>query len=182
MIEAGFPNGKGMEEVTLYINEGGSTNLVLAEAIQKMLNENIGANIKVEPLQMPIHIQKFQTGQEDFWRIAWVADYPDPENFLKLFYGKNVPSDPTAESFPNFSRYKNPHFDTMFEKALAEVDDKTRYELFRSCDSLLIADAAFMPIYYDKSIRLLKMNVRAFPQNAMEYRDLSRVFFSKDEE
>lgn len=181
MIEAGYPNGNGMEEVTLYINEGGSTNLVLAEAIQKMLNENIGAKIKVEPLQMPIHIQKFQTSQEDFWRIAWVADYPDPENFLKLFYGKNVPADPKAESFPNFSRYQNPAFDEMFEKALSEVDNDLRDEYFHACDSILIEDAAFMPIYYDEYIRLLQLNVRAFPQNAMEYRDLSRVFFSKED-
>jgi oligopeptide transport system substrate-binding protein len=182
MAESGHTDGKGLENITLYINEGGSTNILLAEAIQNQLRENIGVKINIEPLQMPIHIQKFQTGQEDFWRIAWVADYPDPENFLKLFYGKNVPTDPTAESFPNFSRYTNPEFDAMFERALAEVDDKTRDELFHSCDSLLIADAAFMPIYYDEYIRLLKLNVRAFPQNAMEYRDLSRVFFSRDEE
>ncbi len=182
MAESGHTNGKGLENITLYINEGGSTNILLAEAIQSQLSETIGVKINIEPLQMPIHIQKFQTGQEDFWRIAWVADYPDPENFLKLFYGKNVPTDPTAESFPNFSRYTNPEFDAMFERALAEVDDKTRNELFHSCDSLLIADAAFMPIYYDEYIRLLKLNVRAFPQNAMEYRDLSRVFFSRDEE
>ena len=182
MAESGHTDGKGLENITLYINEGGSTNILLAEAIQNQLRENIGVKINIEPLQMPVHIQKFQTGQEDFWRIAWVADYPDPENFLKLFYGKNVPADPTAESFPNFSRYTNPQFDEMFEKALAEVDDDTRDELFHSCDSLLIADAAFMPIYYDDYIRLLKLNVRAFPQNAMEYRDLSRVFFSRDEE
>jgi len=182
MAESGHTNGKGLENITLYINEGGSTNILLAEAIQSQLSETIGVKINIEPLQMPIHIQKFQTGQEDFWRIAWVADYPDPENFLKLFYGKNVPADPTAESFPNFSRYTNPQFDEMFEKALAEVDDDTRDELFHSCDSLLIADAAFMPIYYDEYIRLLKLNVRAFPQNAMEYRDLSRVFFSREEE
>jgi len=182
MAEAGHPGGSGLEEITLYINEGGSTNILLAESIQKMLDENIGVKIKIEPLQMPVHIQKFQTSQEDFWRIAWVADYPDPENFLKLFYGKNVPSDPNMESFPNFSRYTNSDFDAMFERALAEIDDDVRDQLFHSCDSLLIADAAFMPIYYDEYIRLLKLNVRAFPQNAMEHRDFSRVFFSKDEE
>jgi len=182
LAESGHADGKGLEELTLYINEGGSTNILLAEAIQSQLNENIGVKIKIEPLQMPVHIQKFQTSQEDFWRIAWVADYPDPENFLKLFYGKNVPSDPNAESFPNFSRYTNPEFDAMFEKALAEIDDDVRDQLFHSCDSLLIADAAFMPIYYDEYIRLLQLNVRAFPQNAMEHRDFSRVFFSKDEE
>ena len=137
MAESGHTDGKGLENITLYINEGGSTNMLLAEAIQSQLRENIGVKINIEPLQMPVHIQKFQTGQEDFWRIAWVADYPDPENFLKLFYGKNVPTDPTAESFPNFSRYTNPEFDAMFERALAEVDDKTRDELFHSCDSLL---------------------------------------------
>lgn len=182
MKEAGYSNGKGFPETTLYINEGGSTNLILAEAIQKELSENIGVKIKVEPLQLPVHIERFTTGQEDFWRIAWIADYPDPENFLKLFYGKTVPEDNSAASFPNFSRFKNANFDAAYEKALATTDDDLRDQYYHQCDSILIAEAAFMPIYYDEYIRLLQLNVRALPQNAMEYRDFSRVFFSKDED
>lgn len=181
MQQAGYPNGKGFPETILYINEGGSTNLILAEAIQKMLSENIGVNIKVEPLQLPVHIERFTTGQEDFWRIAWIADYPDPENFLKLFYGKTVPEDNTASSFPNFSRFKNENFDQLYEKALATIDDDMRDKYFHQCDSILVSEAAFMPIYYDEYIRLLQLKVKAFPQNAMEYRDFSRVFFSDEE-
>jgi len=178
--EAGYPGGKGFPELTLYINESGSKNTILAENIQKMLQENIGVKIKIEPLQFPVLIERFTNGQIPFWRMAWVADYPDPENFLKLFYGKSVPA-PNQTSYPNVARYQNEEFDVRFEKALASTDKDLKDQLYHECDSILIADAAYMPIYYDEYIRLLQLNVRSFPQNAMEYRDLTRVFFSKDE-
>ncbi len=181
MKDAGYPGGAGFPEITLFLNEGGKTNLILAEAIQSMLKENIGVTLNIQTLQMPVHIERMTTGQEGFWRMAWGADYPDPENFLKLFYGKTVPDDPNAASFPNASRYVNPVFDQMYERALSSTSAEERDILFHKCDSILIDDAAFMPIYYDEYIRLLQLDVRAFPQNPMEHRDLSRVFFSHED-
>lgn len=181
MNQAGYPGGEGFPELTLFINESGSKNTSLAENIQKMLSDNIGVTVKVEPLQFPVLIERFTNGQIPFWRMAWVADYPDPENFLKLFYGKTVPEENDQPSYPNVARYKNPEFDSRFEKALSSTDKEMKDRLYHECDSILIADAAFMPIYYDEYIRLLQLNVRAFPQNAMEYRDLTRVFFSDNE-
>ena len=45
---------------------------------------------------------------------------------------------------------------------------------------MIIDDAVIMPIYYDNYIRLMQLNVRNFPINAMEYRDMSRVYFAKE--
>ena len=176
---AGYPNGKGFPASTLQINEGGSTNVILAEAIQNMLKENLGVEVAIEPLPFPTLLERFTNGKSDFWRTSWLADYPDPENFLKLFYGKTVPDDPNEKSFPNAARFKNKDFDAFFEKALASVDPKEQLENYQKCDKILIEQAAFMPIYYAEYIRLLNLNVRAFPQNGMEYRDLSRVFISR---
>ena len=107
---------------------------------------------------------------------------PRSENFFKLFYGKTVPEDASEPSYVNMPRYINPAYDEFYEKATASLDEQERDLYFHKCDSLLIADAAFMPLYYDFYIRLLGLKVRAFPQNEMEYRDYSRVFISQDEE
>ena len=51
---------------------------------------------------------------------------------------------------------------------------------YYKADSLLIADAALIPIYYGNNIRLIQNNVHALPINNMEYRDFTRVFLSKE--
>jgi peptide/nickel transport system substrate-binding protein len=181
MSEAGFPNGRGFPEVTLQLNSGGTTNELLAEAIQGMLKENLGVNIKLDVIPQNQLIENFESGKSQFWRSAWVGDYPDPENFLNLFYGKNVPSDPSAKSYINFTRYVSPAFDSTFQMAMRTVDEKARLALFAKCDQILIDDAPVMPIYYDNYIRLVQTNVRGLDINAMEYRDFSRVYFVKEE-
>lgn len=180
MREAGFPNGNGFPEVTLQLNSGGTTNELLAEAIQSMLKENLNVKINLDVMPLNQLIENFESAKADFWRSAWVADYPDPENFLNLFYGRHVPASLEEKSYINFTRYVSPEFDEAYEKALRTTDEKERMELFAKCDQIIIDDAVVMPIYYDNYIRLLQTNVKNFPINAMEYRDLSRVYFAKE--
>lgn len=179
MAEAGYPNGKGFPELKLYINEGGSINTIVATALQNQLKENIGVDIIIEPLQFDVLIERFAKGETDFTRTAWIADFPDASNFLWIFYGKNVPDDPNARSIPNFSRYKNPVFDELLEKGMATIDPEEQMKYYNMCDSILVEDAAFLPLYHDQYIRLVQNDIVAFPINAMEYRDLTRVFKSK---
>ena len=81
----------------------------------------------------------------------------------------------------NSVRYKSAKFDSLFSAALKEVDDKKRFNLYLQADQVVIDDAAVMPIFYDENYRLIQTNVKNFPANAMEYRDMSHVYFeSKD--
>lgn len=182
MSEAGYPSGRGFPSVTLQLNSGGTTNELLAQAVKSQLEENLGVKVSLELMPLNQLIENFELGKADFWRSAWIADYPDPENFLNMFYGKNVPDDPDAKSYINFARYKNPEYDSIFETALKTTDEKKRQELFSRCDQILVDEAPVMPIYYDNYIRLVQLKVRNFPINAMEYRDLSRVWFAKEGE
>jgi peptide/nickel transport system substrate-binding protein len=180
--EAGYPNGNSFPAISLHVNQDGTNNIVIAEAIQHMLKENLGIDLKIEALASNnLLIERFQYGKTDFFRTAWVADYPDPENFLKLFYSKTIPNNPNERSFPNTSRFSNADFDNSFEIATTSMDSLTRITNYQKCDSILIAEAAFLPLYYEQYIRMLQKNIMAFPINGMEYRDLSRVFISKDE-
>ncbi len=182
LAKAGYPNGKGFPKITLQINSGGGDrNVQTAEVIQKMLKENLNIDVEIEILQFAQHLEKYETGKALLWRAGWVADYPDPENFLNLLYGKNVPEDLHEKAYMNPFRYQSAKFDSIFELALRTIDEQERYELFRQADQVAMDDAAIMPIFYDENTRLLQVYVKNFPANAMEYRDFTRVYFDKEE-
>jgi oligopeptide transport system substrate-binding protein len=183
MATAGYPDGKGFPKITLQINSGGGDrNIQTAEVIQKMLKENLNIDVEINVMPQAEHLESLETGKAQFWRTAWIADYPDPETFLSLLYGKNVPANLSDKSYLNSVRYKSARFDSIYVAALQEVDDKKRFDLYRQADQQAIDDGAIMPIFYDENYRLVQMNVRNFPANAMEYRDMTRVYLvPKDE-
>jgi peptide/nickel transport system substrate-binding protein len=183
MVKAGYPNGTGFPQISLKINPGGGDrNIQIAEVVQKMLNDNLGINIKIEQMQLAQLLENVETGKSTFWRSQWVADYPDPENFLNLLYGNHVPSKISDKSFINSVRYQNPKFDSLFDVAIREMDQEKRFELYTQVDQIAVDDAANMPIFYDENTRLLQVHVKNFPSNAMEYRDMTAVYFDFDEE
>ena len=178
--QAGFPNGKGFPKLTLHLNSGGDNYTLVAQAIQKMLQENLEINVELELLPKPQHLDNVETGKAMFYRTAWLADYPDPENFLMLFYGKNAPSSLSERAYLNSMRYQSAAFDSLFEKAIRTTDIKERYHLFRMAEQIALDDAAIMPIYYAEYTRLLQKRVRNFKANSMEFRNLSEVYFEEE--
>ncbi|MGA2668587.1 MAG: ABC transporter substrate-binding protein [Ignavibacteria bacterium] len=166
MTEAGFPNGNGFPEVTLQLNEGGGRNTQIAEAVQNMLKE-IGVKVRIQILQFAQHLDNIDAGRVDFFRLGWIADYPDPENFLNLFYGKNVPDDPKIKSPINSFRYKNKKYDELFEKAIQITDITERYKLYEEAEQLAVSEAPVLFIFYDEDYRLLQPYVKGYALDPM---------------
>ncbi len=174
MREAGYPDGKGFPEVTLNINEGGGRNTQIAEAIQNMLKE-IGVTVKLQLLQFAQHLDNIDAGRADFFRLGWIADYPDPENFLNLWYGKNVPDDPKEKSPINSFRYKNKKYDELFEKAISTTDIGERNKLYEQAEQIAVSEAPVLFIFYDEDYRLLQPYVRGYaldPMHRVNFRTL----------
>jgi oligopeptide transport system substrate-binding protein len=175
--KAGFADGKGFPKVTLEINGGGGDrNILIAEVVQKMLKENLNVDIEINTVPLAEHLENVTSGKSDFFRLAWVADYPDPETFLTIFYGKHVPAGATEKSFINYTRFKNARFDSLFSASFTEPDKAKRYAMLAKAEQVLLDEAPFMPIFYDENFRLEQLNVRNFPENAMNYMDLSVVY------
>ena len=103
--------------------------------------------------------------RQAFFRGSWIADYPDAENYLSVFYSKNPAP-------PNYTRYKNPRFDALFEKALAEVNDTIRYRLYQQADKIMIEDAPVIPLWYDKVVWLIQPNITGFKPNPLNLLEL----------
>jgi peptide/nickel transport system substrate-binding protein len=103
-----------------------------------------------------------------FFRGSWIADYPDAESYLAFFYGKNPAP-------PNYTRYNNPAFDRLYERALQETNDSLRYELYRQMDRLIVADAPVVPVFYDEAVHFIQPNVKGLQENGLNMLELRRV-------
>ncbi|NOQ71008.1 MAG: hypothetical protein GQ574_03340 [Crocinitomix sp.] len=177
MKEAGFPDGKGFPEITLNLNASGGVNEKIADAITYMLNKNLGVNIALNVMPMSELHPKVERGEVDFWRFGWIADYPDPSNFLYLFHGKNIIEG--KETSINYFRYSNPEFDKVYEESLVEIDAEKRMKLYAQADQILMDDAVIMPLFFNIDIRLIDPDIQDFDINEMEVRDLSVVYYKK---
>jgi oligopeptide transport system substrate-binding protein len=87
---------------------------------------------------------------------------------MAMFYSKNPAP-------PNYTRYHNPAFDELYEKALQENNDSLRYSLYRQMDQLVINDAPVIPIWYDMAIHLIQPNIENFYPNGLNLLELRRA-------
>ena len=177
LAQAGYPGGKGLE-ITLQLNNGGGRNLQLAEAIQSQLKKNLGIEVKLKQVEFARHLDEIDAGKVEFFRLGWIADYPDPESFLNLLYGRLVPTNGSQPSPINHTRYKNPAFDVIFEQALSETDRLKRMELYRKAEQIAINDAPMMVLQYDEDWRLLQDYVEGYVTNAMDKRMYKFIWFN----
>jgi len=130
--------------------------------------EEVGFKIQVDVVQKSLLLDLTSNSETAFFRGSWIADYPDAENYLSVFYSKNPAP-------PNYTRYNNPEFDKLFERAITETNDSLRYELYQQADQVMINDAPVVPLWYDEVIHLVQPNVKGFAANALNLLELRRV-------
>jgi peptide/nickel transport system substrate-binding protein len=176
---AGYADGKSFPDVTLHINSGGGRNEKVAEAISSMLKESLNINVELSQSLWAQHTENSEMGRFEFWRYGWVADYPDSENFLNLYYGKNVPEKKDERAYLNPCRYKSAAFDKIFEKAMATPDPAERNRLYEQATQIGLDDAVTLCLFYPMNRRLLQSWVKNFPANGMEYRSFRKVWIDK---
>ncbi|MBS1729746.1 MAG: ABC transporter substrate-binding protein [Bacteroidetes bacterium] len=136
--------------------------------------EQIGLKVQVEVIQKSLLLQQTAQQQALFFRASWIADYPDAENYMAQYYSKNP-------SPPNYTRYRNPLFDALYEKALIETNDSIRYTLYRQMDQMVIDDAPVVPIFYDEVIHLVQPNITGFYPTSMNMLELRTVDIKLEE-
>ena len=164
LAEAGYPGGKDLPAIKLLtIPIYGDLGTYIANELMQA-----GITVQVEVIQKSLLMEQTSKSQAPFFRGSWIADYPDAENYLSVFYGKNPAP-------PNYTRYSNPAFDRLYETALSEKNDSARYRLYQQMDRMVIADAPVVPLWYDMAIHLVQLNIQQFYPNSLNLLELRRV-------
>ncbi len=164
--DAGFPNGNGMKSLELFCtaNTEAVSTYVAAEL------KSIGIPVRVSVLDGRAIAEMKVKGEADFFRGSWVADYPDAETFLAVFYGGyGAP--------PNYTRFDNPEYNLLYDKATSTADLNERNKLYEEMDRIMIDHAPVVPLYYDEIIRFIQPNVTGLSINAENLLELKHVDF-----
>ncbi|MFW2475386.1 MAG: ABC transporter substrate-binding protein [Sediminibacterium sp.] len=162
--QAGFTDNRKLPEIKLLTIPIYAD---IASFVAKQMEE-VGIPVQVEVIQKSLLLEQTAKSQAMFFRGSWIADYPDAENYMAMFYSKNPAP-------PNYTRYKNPEFDKLYEQSLLETNDSLRYALYRKMDQMVIIDAPVIPIWYDMAIHFVQPNISGFHANALNLLELRKV-------
>lgn len=130
--------------------------------------EKVGLNLKVEVVQPSLLREWMVSGQVDFFRGSWIADYPDAENYLSLFYSENGAP-------PNYTRFANEQYDSLYREAFTIGSLNDRLEYYEQMDSILIEEAPVVFLYYDELIRLTHKNISGAEPSAFNALDIKYI-------
>lgn len=164
--EAGFNEQNPVPEISI-----GTTSdyTDLIEYIQHSLKK-IGVNAKVQVMQGSTLREESSKGQLPIFRKSWLADYPDPENFMSLFLTKNY-----CPIGPNYTHYTNSEFDGLYDQAITTDNDSLRFECYKSMNVLIAEDCPVIPIYYDQVSHFVSSKVLNWQINPVNMLDLKKV-------
>jgi oligopeptide transport system substrate-binding protein len=164
--EAGYKSGKDLGTITLSTT---ADYVDLCEFVQNQLRD-LDIDIKVDILPAGSHGEYTANSKLMFFRKSWLADYADAENFLSVFYSPNF-----APNGPNYTHFKNAQFDALYDKSMTLNNLEDRIPLYQQMDSLVMAEAPIVPLYYDVVVRFVRNDVSGLRSNAMNLLDLRRV-------
>jgi peptide/nickel transport system substrate-binding protein/oligopeptide transport system substrate-binding protein len=118
--------------------------------------------VELRRLDWAAHIKVVDEGGAMVFRQGWIADYPDPENFLTvLFHSRNV------GAAGNTSRYRNPALDRLFDSADAMAPGSARFKKYQEAERIILEDAVWVTLYHYTSRALVKPWVRGLERSPL---------------
>ncbi len=110
------------------------------EALLAAWRDTLGIDVQVQQVEWATFLKDLHAYRLQMYAVAWIADYPDPQNFLDLLLH--------SRSVNNETRYSNPEVDRLFETARTERDEKTRYGLYQQAEKTIITEAPWIPLWH----------------------------------
>lgn len=147
LADAGHADGAGLPTLTLYFREQQPDLRKTAEVIKEQLAA-VGVPIQLNEMEWGAYLRLNEQKKMDLFHMRWGADYLDPQNFLSLLL--------TTKGAENYTSYSNPEYDALCAQADAESDLAKRTELYRQAERIVVDDAPWVPLYYQKDLELMK--------------------------
>ncbi len=154
--------------ITISTNEN---YLNFCEFIQRELLD-IGITVTIEVMPSSSLKTAKANGKLDVFRASWVADYPDAQNYLSLFYSENY-----TPNGPNYTHFKNATFDSIYTKAMSESNVEKRINLYKKMDKIVLEEAPIVVMFYDEVLRFTQKNIEGLginPTNLLELKNVQK--------
>ncbi len=147
MKEAVKINGGPIPTIRLLL-PGTDTNSRQTSEFMKRQMATIGLNIETEFVTWARFQEKIDGKQAQFYAMGWVADYPDEQTFLQLFWTQNV------SPGPNSANYSNPQYDALYAKSAVMQPGPQRDAIYRKMQQIVMEDCPWILNFYGVSYSL----------------------------
>ena len=166
LAEAGYPGGQGLPQLEIMINSSGN-HRVIAEAVQEMWRRELGVDVRINNMEQATLLANRRTLDYQILRSDWVGDYLDPKTFLDVF---------RSDSSNNHTGWKNSNYDALLFEADRTADPAARNLLMSRAESILLADAPIIPVYYYTSVRLVHPSVQGWHTTLLDHHPYKNIW------
>ena len=140
------------------------------EVILESWRQELGLKISIQQTEFASYLQDLHKRRFQMFDIAWIADYPDPENFLDLLFH--------STSDNNHTNYNNPAVDNLLVQARTETKKEKRYELYQEAERLILNDSPWIPLWHSgERYVLLKPWVKNYNMSQLIVPKLRFIYF-----
>lgn len=154
IAQSEYEDAGNFPEITVYTTGAGGATSRVIEAIVGMYEENLGIRIGIEQTDWATFLVEISRPENPYqmYSLGWIADYPDPQNFLDILFH--------SRSMDNHMGYANPEVDGLLEEARTEQDHDRRMDLYLEAEQMILDDAPWVPLQYDVDYWLTKPYVK----------------------
>ncbi len=147
LTEAGYADPSAFPIVTVIVSAGGEKSpdarFLMATAMAEMWKTHLGVTVKVEAMKPSGFGDRLRSDLPEMYWLGWVADYNDPDNFLRGIF--------RSSSEYNYGKYTNFKFDQLVDRAKNIMNSTEHQELYILAERLLCeTDAAVILLYHTR--------------------------------
>ena len=158
--QMGYTDVSKLAKIQIFYNST-TDHKMIAENIQSQLKKNIGLNVELNSQEWKTYLHRLKTKEVELFRLGWLADYPDPDNFMNLM---------TSFSENNHTGWKNKKYDELILQAMTIENKSQRKKLYDQAQKILLEEeTAVFPIFTTVSHLLISPRIKNFPLNVMSY-------------
>jgi ABC-type oligopeptide transport system substrate-binding subunit len=153
LAEADYPGGRALPTLRGLVWDSGFWAGGLADHLEAQWRRELGVEVTWEHAGAEYDDRVLQE-QHDLTAAVWGADYPDPDNFLRVGFRHPNP--------PQRIEWRDEEYDRLVEQARRVPDQGERMALCRRADRFAVEQAPFLAICYGQSRILLKPWVKRY--------------------
>jgi ABC-type oligopeptide transport system substrate-binding subunit len=154
--EAGYPQGRGFP-ATRCLGRDDPGHDLICEYLQAQWLENLGVEITWEIKEWGSFYDLFSEGAPHLWLAGWYADYPDPDDILRVQW------------WLRFIGWQNSEYDRLVEGARRVLDQTKRMEMYSQADRILMEAVPLLPLCYGRFHMLMKPWVKNFVTSPLKW-------------
>lgn len=178
LAEAGYPEGKGFGTVNLRFHIG-EINSEVADEFSQQIFQVLGINVNIDGSSFEQLNKDMEEGNGDIFKTSWIADYPNPENFLVCFLSSNQPNKLENKTGLNFSKYNSKVFDDLYNAAANENKVGKKLQLYSEAEIELMKNPPIIPLWYSGDLQLSHSYVRNMRFNPLNIFDFRHVYIKE---